>query len=165
MDWKMSFTCGPGCGIAAGHDGGAVARAFFAAGDAGADEENAFLGECFGAAVGIGEVRVAAVDDDVALFEVRQDGVDHLVDGVAGFDHQHDAARGLEQPAEFFDGMRADDIGAFRFIVEEVVDFGDGPVEDGHVVAVVIHIEDQILAHDGEADQSDITRCLRHISP
>ena len=29
---------GPGSGISAGHDGGAVARAFFATGDAGADE-------------------------------------------------------------------------------------------------------------------------------
>jgi hypothetical protein len=60
----------PRGGIAAGHDGGAEARAFFAAGDAGADEENAFFGEILGAAVGIGEQRVAAVDDDVAGFEM-----------------------------------------------------------------------------------------------
>ena len=83
----------PRCGIAAGHDGGAEARAFFAAGDAGADEENAFVREGFGAAVGIGEEGVAAVDDDVALFEMGQDVVDDLVDGVAGLDHEHDAAR------------------------------------------------------------------------
>jgi hypothetical protein len=36
------FDVGPCGGIAAGHDGGAEARAFFAAGDAGADEEDAF---------------------------------------------------------------------------------------------------------------------------
>ena len=44
----------PGGGIAAGHDGGAAARAFFAAGDAGADEENALFGQVLGAAVGVG---------------------------------------------------------------------------------------------------------------
>ena len=49
------FDVGPCGGIAAGHDGGAEARAFFAAGDAGADEEDAFGREIFGAAVGIGK--------------------------------------------------------------------------------------------------------------
>ncbi len=61
----------PCFGVAAGHDGRAEARALFAAGDAGADEENALRREVLGAAVGVGEQRVAAVDDDVALFEVR----------------------------------------------------------------------------------------------
>ena len=46
---------GPRCRISAGHDGGAEARAFFAAGNAGADEENALVGQVLRAAVGVGE--------------------------------------------------------------------------------------------------------------
>ncbi len=148
--------------IAAGHDRGAEARAFFAAGDAGADEEDAFLGQVLGAAVGVGEEGVAAVDDDVARFKIRQHVVDHLVDSVAGLDHQHDAARALEQADELFDGVRADDLGALGFVGQEVVHFGDGAVEDGHLEAVVVHVEDEVLSHDGEADQADVTRCFWH---
>ena len=38
----------PRCRISAGHDGRAAARAFFAAGNAGTDEENAFLAQARG---------------------------------------------------------------------------------------------------------------------
>ena len=152
----------PGGGIAAGHDGGAAARALFAAGDAGADEEDAFFGQIFGAAVGVGKERVAAVDDDVAGFEMGTDVVDDLVDGLAGLDHEHDAARALEQAGELLDGMRADDLGALGFVGEEVVHLGDGAVEDGDLEAVVVHVEDEVLAHDGQADEADITHWIWH---
>ena len=152
----------PRGGIAAGHDGRAEARAFLAAGDAGADEENALLGEVFGAAVGVGEERVAAVDDDVALLEMRHDLVDRLVDDVAGLDHEHDAARSLEHRAELRNGMRADDCGAFCLVGEEIVDLRDGSVEDRDLESVVVHVEHQVLAHDREADQSDIASSFWH---
>src|SRR5580658_10703084 len=65
------FDKGP-CGwIAAWHDGRAMARAFLAAGNAGADEQDAFGGQILGAAIGVGVERIAAVDDDVARFEKR----------------------------------------------------------------------------------------------
>ncbi len=112
----------PRGGIAAGHNGWPAARAFFATGDAGADEEDALGGQRLGAAVGVGIERVAAVDDNVAGLEGGQDVVDHLVDGVAGLDHEHDAARAFEQAGELFDGVRADDLGSLGFIGDEVVD-------------------------------------------
>ena len=40
-------------------------------------------------------MRIAAVDDDVAGFEMRQHCVDHLIHGVARLHHHHDAARPL----------------------------------------------------------------------
>ena len=61
----------PGGGRTAGHDARAVARAFLAAGHAGADVEQALALDVFGAADGVLEERVAAVNDDVAGFEVR----------------------------------------------------------------------------------------------
>jgi hypothetical protein len=88
--------------------------------------------------------------------------VDHLVDGVAGLDHEHDAAGALEQAGELLDGVRADDLGSLGFVGDEVVDLGDGAVEDGDLESVVVHVEDKVLSHDGKADEADITHCIRH---
>ena len=54
-------------------------------------------------------------------------------------------------------GVRADDLGALGFVGEEVVDLGDGAVEDRNFESVVVHVEDKVLSHDGKADQADIT--------
>ena len=35
--------------------------------------------------------------------------------------------------------------------------FSDGAVEGHHGEAVVVHVEDQVLAHDGKADQGDVS--------
>ena len=53
--------------------------------------------------------------------------------------------------------MSADDLGSLGFLADEVVHFGYGAIEDGDFIAVVIHIEDEILAHDGQANQADVT--------
>ena len=58
---------------------GPFERALLAAGDAGADEVQALLAERLLAAAGVGEVGVAAVDDDVALLQQRRELVDHRV--------------------------------------------------------------------------------------
>ena len=49
------------------------------------------------AALGVAVVRVAAVDEDVALVEVRGDVVDHRVGRGAGLDHAHEHARARER--------------------------------------------------------------------
>jgi hypothetical protein len=54
---------------AARHDGGAEEGAFLAAGDAGADEEEALGLELLGAPIRVGKVAVTAVDDDVPGLE------------------------------------------------------------------------------------------------
>ena len=115
-----------------------------------------------GAAVGVGVEGVAAVDDDVALFEVRDDLSDGLVDDIAGFDHDHDAARGLERGAELLDGVGADDLGALGLVGQKLVDLGGGAVEDGDFIAVVVHVQHQVLSHDCKADEADVARCLFH---
>ena len=52
------------------------------------------------AAAGVGEVRVAAVDDDVAGLQQRHQLVDHRVGGAAGLDHDDDRARALQRRDE-----------------------------------------------------------------
>jgi len=147
----------PGGGAAAGHDRRAVAGAFFAAGHAGADVEESFGLDVLGAADGVLEERVTAVDDDIAGLEVGQEEIDELIDGAAGFDHEHDAAGAFERLDHFLDGMGAEDLGTAGFISQEFIDFGDGAVIGDHGEAVIVHIEDEVLAHDGQTNNGDIS--------
>ncbi len=71
----------------------------------------------------------------------------------------------LSERADLFDGVRADDLGALGLVGEEVVDLRDGAVEDRHLISVVVHVEHEVLPHDCQTDQTDITTCLFHISP
>ena len=71
---------GVGLGTAAGHDAGAMERALLAAGNAGADVEQARGLQVPGAALGVGEEAVAAVDEQVAGRQVRSELGDDLVD-------------------------------------------------------------------------------------
>ena len=52
------------------------------------------------APLGVGEERVAAVDDDVARFEKGEQLVDHVVDGRARLHHDHDRAGSLSAPTK-----------------------------------------------------------------
>ena len=81
---------------------------------------------------------------------------------VAGLDHQHDAARLLEQPTSSSMECAPTTWVPLASLFEEIVHLGDGAVEDRHFVAVVVHVQDQVLAHDGQADQSDIASCFWH---
>jgi len=80
----------------AGHEGGPVARAVFAAGDAHAEVEEAFFGDVADAAFGILIPLVSAVDDAVAGLQVVGEGGDGLVDGGAGLDEDDDGSGALD---------------------------------------------------------------------
>ena len=83
----------PGLFAAAGHDAGPLQRAFLAAGDAGADEQQALRFDILRAAFGVVKIGVAAVDDHVAGREQRNEVLDELIDRRAGLDHEHHLAR------------------------------------------------------------------------
>ena len=57
-----------------------MARAFLAAGNAGADEAQAACLHLRGSADGVGEMRVSAIDDDVARVEVGSYQLDEIID-------------------------------------------------------------------------------------
>ena len=48
-------------------------------------------------------------------------------------------------------------------VVQKLVDLRDGPVEGDHCVAVVVHIQDQVLAHDCQTDQCDVCRLFHDL--
>ena len=55
------------------------------------------------------------------------------------------------------DRVGADDVCPLGLVVEEIVHLGDGAVVGHDRVAVVVHVEDQVLAHDGQADECDVS--------
>ena len=66
--------------------------------------------------------------------------VDHLVDGITRLDHQHHAPRTLQQADEFLEGMCSNDLGSLCLVGHKVIYFGYGAVEDGYLIAVVVHV-------------------------
>jgi hypothetical protein len=52
--------------------------------------------------------------------------------------------------------MSPENFRAFRFFREEFIYLGSGAVVGHDSVAVVIHVQDEVLAHDGQANQCDI---------
>lgn len=86
----------PGLLVTTGHDGGAVSGTLLTTRDTRTDEADALLGKVLGAAVGVGEVRVTTVDDDVAGVKERQDLLNPLINSLASLDKEHDTAGRLE---------------------------------------------------------------------
>jgi hypothetical protein len=114
------------------------------------------------AALGVGEKRIAAVDNHIAFFEEGGELVDDGIDGRAGFHHDHRFAGTLERTDEFFHGARGLDVFPVRFPSGEFVGYFRGPIEDGDRKTLRFHIEDEVFAHDRETDQSDITLIRVH---
>jgi hypothetical protein len=102
-------------------------------------------------------VRIAAVDDDIARLEMRNDGIDKSIDRWAGFDQQEHFAGTLQVGDQFLDAVAADDGFALGPSVHEGVDFVSGAVEYGDPVTVARHVQNQVFAHDSKANQGNIT--------
>jgi hypothetical protein len=106
-------------------------------------------------------MRVAAVNDDVAGLEVWDEGIDECVNRGPGLDQQKHFAGTLELRDEFFNAVAADNILAVRARLHEGVDLAGSAVEHGDPETMILHVEDQILPHDGQADESYVTlACL-----
>ena len=122
------------------------------------DEEQALLLDHLGAANRIGEMRVAAVDQDVALVEVRNDLFDERVDRLARLDHDHQLARPGEALAQFLDTVAADDVLVLGPAIDEVIDLAGGPVETSDGEALALHVKDEVFSHHCQSHQSNV--CL-----
>jgi len=54
-------------------------------------------------------------------------------------------------------GKELDEHLTLGLVCEEVVDLGGGAVEGNDVETVISSIEDQVLAHNGQADEAEIS--------
>ena len=82
---------------------------------------------------------------------------DEFVHGLAGLDEHHHAARFFQHGNHFLQRMRAEDFRALGFVGEEVVNLLNRAVERDDGEAVVVHVEDEILAHHGQTDECDVS--------
>src|SRR5205807_443668 len=115
-------------------------------------------------ALRIGEKRIAAVDNHVAFFEKGSELIDDRVDRPARFHHDHCFARALERSHKFLHRARGLDIFPLGLAVRKLLRHLPRPIEDRDGESLRFHIEDEIFAHDSEADQSDITLIRAHFS-
>jgi hypothetical protein len=136
----------PGLLVTTGHERGAVSGTLLTTGDTGADEADVLASKILGAAVGVGEVRVTTVDDDVAGVKEGQDLLNPVVDSLASLDQEHDTAGRLELADELLDAVGADNGLALGLVLEESVDLGDGSVEGADGEAVVSHVQNKVLS-------------------
>ena len=139
------------------HDGRTVSSTFFTTRDTGTDKVEALGFEVLGSSDGVWVVRVTTVDQDVSLFEVRSQLVDEGINGRASLDEDDDLSGSLEGLDEFLNGLATNDVGSLGFVVHKVVDLGSGSVVGGNGESLVVHVEDQVLTHDGQADETDVS--------
>lgn len=163
---------GPGSLVTTGHERRAVAGTLLTTRDTGTNEVEALGGKVLCPAVAVGEVRVTAINDDVALLEEGEEGLDPVIDGLAGLDEEHDAAGGLELGDELLGGLGTNNRLALGLVGKEVVDLGNGTVEGADGEAMVGHVEDQVLTpityHVSEAPcgtvEGDARRALTYMT-
>ena len=137
---------GPCLLVATGHQRRAVAGTLLTTGNTGADEAKALASQVLGSPVGVGEVRVATVNDDVSLLEQRQEGLNPVVNSLAGLDKEHDTAGLLQLGHELLGGVSANNGLTLGLVGQELVGLGDCSVEGTDGEAVVGHVQDQVLA-------------------
>ena len=113
-------------------------------------------GEILATALRVGEQRVAAVDDEVSRFEQRRELVDHGVHRRARLDHDHRLARTLERADKFLHRLGGNDVLVLGAALGEFFRDRSGAVEHRDGEALALHVQDEVFAHDGEADEPDV---------
>ncbi|KAH3667268.1 hypothetical protein OGAPHI_002917 [Ogataea philodendri] len=139
------------------HQRRTVTGTFLTTRHTGSNEQNALLLEIGKTSVGVWEVRVTTIDDNVTLLHVRQKLVDETVDRVSGLHKQDNSSRSLKLLAQLLDGVGTKNGLALGLVGQEVIHLLNSSVVGNNSKAVVCGIENQILAHHGQSDQSNIT--------
>ena len=138
------------------HDGRAVARAFFSARYANAGVKKALGLQLQRPPARIIIIGIAAVNDDVARFEMGQELFDDNVHGAARLHHKHDPARPLEGSGQILETIGANDIPVLRLALDKARHLFGGAVVDPNRETVIVHVQDKVLAHYSQPDQSNI---------
>ena len=154
---------GPGSWIAAGHQGGPVARPLLAPGDAQADEVQAGGLELGMAPGAVGVMGVAPVHDDIARRQERQELIDDRVHPGPCLDHQQHHPWVTQGRDQLRQGRTALDIPPRRLTDQEVPRPLPGAVVDRHRVAMIAEVEHQIAAHDRQPDDADVRLTHEHL--
>lgn len=140
------------------HDRRAVSGTLLTTRDTGSDEADALGLEVLGSAVGVWEMRVTTINNDITLLDTTlEQDLDEVVDRLAGHDEKHHTAWLLQLRHELADAVCAHNALALGFVLEEAIDLGDGTVECDDGESVIGGIEDEVLTHDRKADETEVS--------
>jgi hypothetical protein len=123
-------------------------------------------------------VRVTAINNDITLLEVGEKSLDEVVNWLTSHDKQHHAAGFLELCTELLDGVgtlnrlsyiptsfisnfsawwKDWQLHTLSLVGEEVVDLCNGTVVGNDIETVISSVQDQVLTHNGQANQAEIS--------
>ncbi|KAJ2753550.1 hypothetical protein H4S06_003726, partial [Coemansia sp. BCRC 34490] len=115
------FEMRPRIGVATRHKARAIASTFLATRNAAPDKQNVLGSQLHVAALGVGIVRVAAINDNIALLKVRQQLLNELVNRRTGLDKKHDLPRTLQLGNKLLDRVSSDNLRVLCLVLEEMV--------------------------------------------
>ena len=140
----------------AGHDRRAVQRTLLAARHAAPDEVNALVLQCRLPPTGVGELGVAAVDDDVAGFDQFGQFVDDGIRRATGLDHDQDLAGCRQRVDEVLGGLGRDEGSVTAVLLDQRAGLRGGPVVHGCDEAVAGEVPREVGTHDSQPGDTDI---------
>ncbi len=152
-------------GGTARHDARAEQRTLLAARDAGAHEVDALLAQLLLAPPGVLEVRVAAVDDDVARLQQRGELADHGIGRLPGLHHDDQAARPLQRVHELLRGLGGDEGPLVPELLHQRGGLRGRPVVDGDGEAVAGEVPGEVAPHHREPGDTDLGRAAHACAP
>ncbi len=109
------------------------------------------------AALRIGPKRIAAVDDDIAGLQKRDELLNDRIHRRSRLDHDLRFPRTLERSDKFLQGFGGDELFAFATSLRKLLGYRRGPIIDGNGETLALHVENEVFAHYGKANQADIT--------
>jgi hypothetical protein len=101
------FDVWPGLFITAGHQRRAISGTFFTPGNSGTYESDTLASQVFCSSVGVREMRVTTIDNDIAFLNMGKESLDEVVDWLSGHDEEHHPAGFLELADELLDRVSA----------------------------------------------------------
>ncbi len=142
--------------VAAGHDARTVEGALLSAGDPNAEEVDPVPADLLVATLSVTEVRVAAVDQGVAVVEVGDELIDHRVGRRARLHHAHDHARAFECADELLDRRVARQRPLPAVLGHEPFHATCRAIVDGDRDVVMGDVAGEVRAHRRQAGQAEV---------
>ena len=99
---------------------------------------------------------VASVYDDVARIQQGDKFLDEVVHSLPGFHHEEYLAGRCKRLHQILQRMGPVEVLACSAAVYEFVHLLNRAVENTNAEALAFHVEDEVFAHDCQADEADV---------
>mmetsp|Transcript_3825 Transcript_3825/g.8257 ORF Transcript_3825/g.8257 Transcript_3825/m.8257 type:complete len:521 (+) Transcript_3825:110-1672(+) len=146
---------------ATGHERGAVTCALLTAGDTHGEVHNALLLAGLATADGVLEPFVTTVNKNVTLLEVLKEEVDAGINGGTSLHEEHNLTglgEGVDELLGVLVALEVGGVGAELLLSarDALINLRGGAVAHGDGEALLGNVEGEVLAHDGQAVESEL---------